>query len=179
MKSINITNEYVSFSANHALSISNDHSILFLDRDGVLNVDTGYPKSADILIIKDNIIRIKDFVRMNDIDHVIIVSNQSGVARGYFSAKEAAETMDLVIDTCHELGLKIQRYIFAITHPTKALYSYLKRESTYRKPNSGMLRHFVCDSHPKHLLYLWGDKESDMMAALDFGIPPSNISIIQ
>ena len=72
----------------------NKRRCLFLDRDGVINIDIGYPhKPTDFEPVPFITTLIKE-AKAKDY-HLIVVSNQSGVARGYFGSDD----VDLFHDT--------------------------------------------------------------------------------
>lgn len=152
--------------------------ILFLDRDGVLNVDTGYPKLPGIKMRHEIIHRITDFIASRCISHVYIVSNQSGVALGKIRLREAVDAMIFILDGCSRLGLHIDGFCFDMTHPLKSRFRRLARHSSYRKPGSGMLDLLSPAGINASNLYLWGDKQTDLIAGLVHGIPPANLTLV-
>ena len=60
---------------------------IICDRDGTLNVDTGYPYQPEKLIIKEEIVSILS--KFSSLIQVGIVSNQSGIGRGLFKVEDA------------------------------------------------------------------------------------------
>ena len=60
---------------------------VFLDRDGVINKDTGYIKSYEEIIWKKNIFKTLEYIKLKKI-YICVVTNQSGVARGYFKEND-------------------------------------------------------------------------------------------
>ena len=156
-------------------------NILYLDRDGVLNVDTGYPTSSSLEFDITCLNKLRSLISYYGFDSICVVSNQSGVARHYFTYSEAIDTMLNVITTCKSFGIHISSFFLSLTHPSVPNYLGLKKDSFYRKPNSGMLelsRRF----YPNLSLsksFLVGDKISDCMAGLNFGLPHANLLILR
>ena len=60
---------------------------LFLDRDGIVNRDFGYVYEKEKLELVDGIIELIDFFS-HELDHIIVVSNQSGIGRGCYSYED-------------------------------------------------------------------------------------------
>ena len=148
--------------------------ILFLDRDGVINIDTGYP-GPQHLQYNENIIRlIKEYQENYLIDSCFIVTNQSGVARGLLTYREAICATHL----CHQYLLKnnipVVGYCIDFTHPEKSVFRRLSGFSNFRKPNSGMITlagNKISTKYDPKECFLIGDKPTDIQAALSAGIP--------
>jgi D-glycero-D-manno-heptose 1,7-bisphosphate phosphatase len=133
---------------------------LILDRDGVINVDTGY------------LHRIKDCVFINGIFElvqafyeraftIIIATNQAGIAHGYYGEAEFELLMDWM---CQQFAGKISAVYHCPDHP-QGLGVY-RRENPWRKPGAGMLLQAALD-YNLDLTRSWmvGDKETDVEAA--------------
>ena len=60
---------------------------LFLDRDGTINIDTGYVHKAEDFFLIDGILDLCQKAQEKGYK-IIVITNQSGIARGYFSEKE-------------------------------------------------------------------------------------------
>ncbi|MDO9411059.1 MAG: D-glycero-beta-D-manno-heptose 1,7-bisphosphate 7-phosphatase [Pseudolabrys sp.] len=141
----------------------------FLDRDGVLNVDHGYVHAVDKL---DWVAGAPQAVKLlNDAGyHVIVVSNQSGVARGYFdeAAVKAFHAHMQAALAAH--GAKIDAFYYCPHHPDGSVEK-LAVHCRCRKPGIGMLeqaaREWPIDVGASFMI---GDKESDMQAAAAFNV---------
>lgn len=82
------------------------HRALFLDRDGVINVDSGYVHDpADVAFIEG----IFEFCQhMQKLGYlIIIITNQSGIARGIFSESAFQQTMDYILSAFERHGVSI------------------------------------------------------------------------
>jgi D-glycero-D-manno-heptose 1,7-bisphosphate phosphatase len=141
----------------------------FLDRDGVLNVDHGYVHAVERL---EWIAGAPQAVKLlNDAGYrVIVVTNQSGVARGYYD-EAAVETFHAHMqDELAAQGARIDVIYYCPHHPDGAVPA-LAIKCDCRKPGTGMLeqaaREWPIDRGASFLI---GDKDIDMEAAAAFNI---------
>ena len=141
---------------------------LFLDRDGVINVDSGYPYRAEDIVFIDGIL---DFCRRAQaIDlSLIIATNQAGIGRGFYTADQFWSLMDWMKRRFAEEGVNFTDVYQCPYHPM-GIGEY-RRASEDRKPAPGMLLRAIRD----HRLdgarsYLIGDRESDMAAGVAAGL---------
>ncbi len=140
----------------------------FLDRDGVLNVDKGY-----VYKIKDYdwIPGAKESIKyLNSLNYfVFIVSNQSGISRGYYSQKDLEILNNYINNDLAKVGAYIDEFFFSPYHPD--YHSKFPHLSHLRKPNSGMLQlAFEKWNFDKNSSFMIGDSESDIKCAENFGI---------
>lgn len=103
---------------------------VFLDRDGVLIEDTNYPGDPEKIVFLP---KIADAVRsLNEKGYkVIVATNQSGVARGYFTEKEVKEINKKIEKKLGKEGAKIDKFYYCPHHPDD--------NCECRKPKPGML----------------------------------------
>lgn len=141
----------------------------FLDRDGVLNVDHGYVHAVENL---EWIAGAPQAVKLlNDAGyHVIVITNQAGVARGYYD-ETAVKTFHAHMQA--ELaaqGAHIDAFYYCPHHP-EGTVKELAISCACRKPGTGMLeqaaREWPIDLPASFLI---GDKESDMGTAAAFNV---------
>lgn len=141
----------------------------FLDRDGVINVDSAYPHRVEDLVFIPGAIRA--ISRLNQAGYVVIVvSNQSGVARGYFTL-DAVETFHAAMQTqlIHH-GAHIDAFFFCPYHPNAILPQY-RFEHPDRKPAPGMINKAITQYGLERAgSFLIGDRETDVEAAQRAGI---------
>jgi D-glycero-D-manno-heptose 1,7-bisphosphate phosphatase len=110
---------------------------VFLDRDGTLIEDVGYLDSPDkIKPIQESIKAVKFFNKAKY--KTIIVSNQSGVARGYFSEDTAKLINSRVIKLFSEQGAIIDAVYYCPHHPRYGNQNY-RKDCECRKPKPGMI----------------------------------------
>ena len=143
-------------------------SAVFLDRDGVINLDKGYVYKIDDFIWVDGAIEaIKYLIEKNF--YVFVVTNQSGIARGYYTEHDVVLLHQYINKELEKNGALIHDFYYSPYHPDfPDVYSNL---SNLRKPNTGMLELAAKKwDFQKSQSFLIGDKESDIICAKRFGI---------
>ena len=137
---------------------------LFLDRDGVINVDEGYVhKISDFKFIDG----IFDFCKKYQAKGylIIIITNQAGIARGYYSHEDFAKLTIWMTEQFKLHGIDIAKVYYCPHHPDFDI------DCNCRKPNPGMIfdakREFDINI-PESVLI--GDKPSDIAAGRSAGI---------
>lgn len=110
---------------------------VFLDRDGIINVDGHYVHTVEEFQFVDGIF---DFCRKaKEKGYLLIVfTNQSGIARGYYTEEEFMALSDWMCDQFARQGAPIEKVYYCPYHPEKGIGKY-HVESYDRKPNPGML----------------------------------------
>lgn len=115
--------------------------IAFLDRDGVINSsepNNGYISSLKYFKWVPG--AIKAIKSLNDKNYkVVVVTNQSGVARGFFTIKDVKKIHFYIQKKLKEKGSKIDAFYFCPFHKDGIIKRY-KKNSSLRKPNIGMFR---------------------------------------
>jgi len=137
---------------------------LFLDRDGVINQEVGYLYQSNDVTFVDGIFSLC-YVAQNLGYKLIVVTNQSGIARGLYSAAQFEALMDWFRAEFRGCGIALTAVYHCPFHPEHGVGEY-KRESEDRKPSPGMLRRAAVD-HDLDLTQsiLVGDRCSDIAAA--------------
>lgn len=142
---------------------------VFFDRDGVLNQDHGYVHRPEDFDWVDGAIQsIKLF---NDNGWLVfVVTNQAGVARGYYDESQVHSLHAWIQDELRQHGAHIDAFYYCPHHP-EGTVSALTKTCTCRKPEPGMLlaalQEWPVDTDRSILI---GDKESDIEAAKQAGI---------
>ncbi len=141
----------------------------FLDRDGVLNLDEGYTFRPESLRFVPG--AIEAVRRLNDRGYyVIVVSNQAGVARGFYSLDDAARFNREMQARLVRHGAHIDQFYVCPYHPDGAVAEYAT-DHFDRKPNPGMLLRAMADwPIDKAGSWLIGDKDTDIEAAARAGV---------
>lgn len=130
---------------------------IFLDRDGTLNIDKGYLyKFDDWEFTKGAVEAIKIFNKLGY--KVIVISNQSGIGRGYYTSNDVKVLHNQVDKILQNAGAKIEAWYFCPHAPWEIC--------NCRKPKTGLVERAVKE-HKIDTTKSWfvGDKESDVMCA--------------
>lgn len=144
--------------------------VAFLDRDGVLNIDHGYvhtPETFDWTSGAREAVKI-----LNDSGYlVVLVTNQSGIGRGYYDEATFALLVDWMQAQLAEVGAHMDDVYFCPHHPKSAKGDYLKA-CRCRKPNPGMVEQ-ACEAWDVDMgrSFVIGDSQKDMELAENVGIP--------
>lgn len=142
---------------------------LFLDRDGVINVDSGYIWRTEDFIFNDGVFEACQAAR--DMGYLlVVVTNQAGIGRGLYSEKDFHALSDWMVERFREHDVEIARVYFSPTHPEEGIGVY-RRESPDRKPGPGMLLKardaFGIDMARSAIV---GDRETDILAGINGGV---------
>ena len=143
---------------------------LFLDRDGVINVDKGYVyKQKDIKFV-DGIFELCKHAQSLGYK-IIIVTNQSGIGRGLYTESDFHTLMNWMSEQFSNHGVTIDETYFCPNHPEHGEGSY-KIDCDDRKPKPGMLlKAKEAFNLNMNACIMIGDKDKDMQAAKAAGIP--------
>ncbi|PSJ43834.1 D-glycero-beta-D-manno-heptose-1,7-bisphosphate 7-phosphatase [Zobellella endophytica] len=142
---------------------------IFLDRDGVINKDTGYVSHSDDFIFIDGVIdAMKQFKQKGFL--LVVVTNQSGIARGLFSEDDFMRLTEWMDWSLADRGVDLDGIYFCPHHPS-AGNGPDTRECDCRKPAPGMLLDAAKELNiDLAASYMVGDKVSDMKAAETAGV---------
>ncbi|MGC6500013.1 MAG: D-glycero-alpha-D-manno-heptose-1,7-bisphosphate 7-phosphatase [Henriciella sp.] len=142
---------------------------LFLDRDGVINLDQGYVSRVEDFEFVDGAIDcIANFKRRGWF--VFVVTNQSGIAFGLYTEADMRAVHAHMQDKIEAAGTRVDRIYACPYHPDGTLPSY-RRDSLDHKPGPGMLLRAMADFPVRReLSFLIGDKSTDIAAAHAAGV---------
>jgi D-glycero-D-manno-heptose 1,7-bisphosphate phosphatase len=141
---------------------------VFLDRDGTINRDVGFTHRVEELELLPR--AAEGLARMMALGlRLVITTNQSGVARGYFPEADARRFHDALCKRLLDWGVVIDAVYYCPFHPTAGLAAY-RRESSLRKPSDGMIRRAAAEHHIELAgSFAVGDKMSDIVAGRSAG----------
>jgi D-glycero-D-manno-heptose 1,7-bisphosphate phosphatase len=136
---------------------------LFLDRDGVINVNHGYVHTPENFDFIDGIFDVcRQAQRLGYL--LIVVTNQAGIGRGYYTEEDFLHLTEWMKQQFRQQGITIDAVYFCPDHPEHGQGQY-RRDSDCRKPKPGMILKAIeqFDIDPSSSVLI-GDKESDMTA---------------
>ena len=138
--------------------------VIFLDRDGTINVEKDYIyKSEDLIFEEGTIEALKTFKNLGYI--LIVVSNQSGIARGYFTEEDLNIFNNNMNEILKKNGVEITEFYCCPHHPD-GIGEY-KKVCECRKPNNKMIEDAIKKYNiAREKSYMIGDKTSDIGAGL-------------
>lgn len=142
---------------------------LFLDRDGVINIDHAYVHKQESFEFIDGIF---DFVRKaREFGYlVLVVTNQAGIGRGYYSEDEFLTLTEWMKVQFAARDAPIDAVYFCPDHPQHGVGRY-RRDSPMRKPAPGMLLQARDEFGINMALSVMvGDKRTDMQAGAAAGV---------
>ncbi len=142
---------------------------LFLDRDGVINLDHGWVGTRERFdFVPGALTTIR---AASDAGwHVFVVTNQSGIARGLYDERQFASLCAWMTDAVRAEGGTIDDLRYCPFHPEATLEAY-RRVSAWRKPGPGMLLDLLaCWQIDPARCLLIGDRSSDLAAAAAAGV---------
>ena len=137
---------------------------IFLDRDGTINVEKDYIyKSEDLVFEEGTIEALKTFKNLGYI--LIVVSNQSGIARGYFTEEDLNIFNNNMNEILKKNGVEITEFYCCPHHPD-GIGEY-KKVCECRKPNNKMIEDAIKKYNiDREKSYMIGDKTSDIGAGI-------------
>lgn len=142
---------------------------LFLDRDGVINVDHGYVHTIEDFQYIDGIFDLcclaisKDYL-------IIVITNQAGIGRGFYSISDFELLTDWMYKRFSLEGVLISKVYFSPYHPVHGQGIY-KKDDFSRKPHPGMLLEAEADFNLRMSdCVLVGDKPTDIQAGHKAGV---------
>lgn len=136
---------------------------VFIDKDGTLIPDIPYNIDPKKITLQDG--ALEGLLQLQDAGYLLIViSNQSGVARGYFKEEALKEVQTKIGDLLAEKDVRLSGFYFCPHHPDAIVKEYAI-QCDCRKPQPGMLLK-AADEHNIDLSRSWmiGDMLNDVEA---------------
>lgn len=142
---------------------------LLLDRDGIINEDIDYLHRIEDCRFIDGVFEMARAFADRGFA-LAIVTNQSGIARGFYGAEQFERLMCWMRAEFAEHGVGIEAVYHCPDHPTEGIGIY-RRENSWRKPGPGMLLQAAADLE-LDLARSWciGDRASDIAAGRAAGV---------
>ena len=142
---------------------------LFLDRDGVINVDHGYVYKLEDFQFIDGIFDLCRYAFSKGY-LIFVVTNQAGIGRGYYSEADFNFLTQWMSEEFLAQDVLISKVYYSPFHPKHGLGKYKKHDES-RKPMPGMIhqavREFGIDLSESTLI---GDKGTDILAGQNAGV---------
>ena len=142
----------------------NKNKALFLDRDGTVNIEKNYVyKIKDFEFIDGIFELIKSYQKKEFL--IFIVTNQAGIARGYYTEKDYKKLTNWMVEQFQKNGIKITKVYHCPHHPE------ITGPCECRKPNPGMILDAINEFNidPVNSVLI-GDKKSDILAGENAGL---------
>lgn len=143
--------------------------VIFLDRDGTINVEKSYLHKWEDFEFEKN--AIEGLKKLKDLGYeFIVVTNQSGIGRGYYTEEDLVTLNNQMTEKLKEFGIEILECFYCPHHPEKGIGKY-KVDCNCRKPNPGMLlegiKKYDVDVENSFMI---GDKKGDLEAGKKAGL---------
>ena len=146
-----------------------ENKAIFFDRDDTLIIDKNYMfKTTDLEYFPDTISTLKKLQELGF--HLFIVTNQSGVGRGFFTLEQMHEFNNHMLKDLKAHGVEIKELVFCPHAPNDLCEC--------RKPKAKLIND-LCDKYKidKKLSYMVGDKQSDIQAGSNANINAIGLNI--
>jgi D-glycero-D-manno-heptose 1,7-bisphosphate phosphatase len=139
------------------------HKALFIDRDGVINEDTGYPYKPEHIRFNEAIFPLCKLAAQKEY-LLVVITNQAGVAKGKFTEQDVTALHEWMSGEFAKRGISIARFYYCPHHPEAAVPAY-RVACSCRKPKPGMIERAARELNidiKKSIVV--GDKPSDRIA---------------
>lgn len=143
--------------------------VIFLDRDGTLNEEVHYLHRPEDLVLLPGVPEALRSLKEAGY-RLVVVTNQAGVARGYYPESDVKKLHDYMNEQLRPLGAEIDRFFYCPHHPEHGIGAY-KTVCRCRKPETGMFelaeREYEIDRAHSWMI---GDKLIDVEAGRRYGV---------
>ena len=142
---------------------------LFIDRDGVINVDKGHVYLSEDFEFSEGIFNLGRKY-LDDGYIILVITNQAGIAKGIYTEADFIKLTAWMVEQFQFNGITISKVYHCPHHPD------ITGPCQCRKPDPGMILNAVKDFNLDiSECVLIGDKESDLEAGRRAGIPDANL----
>lgn len=143
--------------------------VIFLDRDGTINEEVEYLHRPEDLRILPGVAEAVRNLREHGFK-IVVVTNQAGVARGYYSEEDVKRLHRYLNECLEKNGASIDHFFYCPHHPVHGIGKY-KTVCRCRKPEIGMFlmaeQYYQVD---KEHSWMIGDKLLDVEAGRNYGV---------
>lgn len=141
-------------------------SAVFLDRDGTINIERNYVFRPEDFTFEDG--AVQAICALNNAGYkVIVVTNQSGIARGYYQEQDVVFLHNWVNEELSKHNAHIDAFYYCPHHPDFGNKTYRQR-CKCRKPAIGLIERAVREHNiDVRSSYLIGDRETDILAGIE------------
>lgn len=141
---------------------------ILLDRDGVINIEKDYLHKIEDFEYEKEV--INGLIKLKNMGYkFIIITNQSGIARGYYSEEEYYNLEKYMVNDLRKKGIEIDKVYYCPHHP-EGIGKY-KKDCDCRKPKKGnfikAINEFNIDIEKSFMI---GDRITDLIPAAELGI---------
>lgn len=144
---------------------------IILDRDGTINVEKDYLHKIEDFEFEEGV--IEGLKILSNLGYIfIVVTNQSGIARGYYTEEDLQILNDYIGKCLEEEGIKIEKFYYCPHHLEKGIGKY-KIDCECRKPKPGMLEEAIKEFNiDRDKSFMIGDNISDIEAGINAKVTP-------
>ena len=136
---------------------------VFLDRDGVINVERGYTHRLEDFVILPDLIEVLQLLQNNGY-LLIVVSNQSGIAKGLYKQSDVETIHQFMLNEFTKSGIRLSEIYYCVHHPDVSRCICRKPDSLFIEK---ALARFDIDAKQSYFI---GDKERDVEAGEKAGV---------
>jgi D-glycero-D-manno-heptose 1,7-bisphosphate phosphatase len=136
---------------------------VFLDRDGVINVERGYTHQLSDFVILPDLMEVLQLLQEKGY-LLVVVSNQSGIAKGLYKQDEVEVLHKFMVDEFSKNGIVLSEIYYCVHHPDIGKCICRKPDSLFVEK---ALARFDIDAKQSYFI---GDKERDTEAAEKAGV---------
>jgi histidinol-phosphate phosphatase family protein len=134
--------------------------VIFLDRDGTINIDHGYISEPERVDLIDG--AAKAIKKLSEFYHVFVVTNQSGISRGFYTHEDVKKVNERLIELLAKEGAYFDDIIYCPHQKTD--------NCKCRKPETGMLEELLKRNNAiAEKCWMVGDRSSDIEAGAAIG----------
>lgn len=144
---------------------------IILDRDGTINVEKDYLHKIEDFEFEEGV--VEGLKILSNLGYIfVVVTNQSGIARGYYTEEDLIKLNNHISDILEKDGIRIEKFYYCPHHPEKGVGKY-KVECECRKPNPGMLEEAIREFNiDREKSFMVGDNISDVEAGINARVTP-------